>query len=198
MAQRRDSLSPPERPETELVDPGARELDATSDSDDHFSDAQSGPVESSRASPIPRTRVEKVDDSPSYGEVPGTEAYRKREGDAAPDEIAIIPDRDSLKLVVPAGGASGAGAGNSVSSPSPTTPGGHPIPKTVVEEAPEEDTPDSAASVSHQHAAHSRRTSDVAPDVLLRADGSRVEGGKEDGEEKEKEKEGDAPLGTDS
>ena len=29
---------------------------------------------------------------PAYGETPGTEAYRKREGDARPDEIAVIPE----------------------------------------------------------------------------------------------------------
>jgi len=192
MALRRDSLSPPERPVTEMADPGAHELDAPSDSDDHFSDAHSGPVESRRASPIPRTRVEKVDDSPSYGEVPGTEAYRKREGDAAPDEIAIIPEKDSLKLVVPASGTSG-DAGVRVASP--TTPGGHPIPKTVVEEA-----PDSPGPATPKQVAHVRRSSDAAPDVLLKADGSRVEAGEVNGGQKETggEMEGDAPPGTDS
>src|SRR5436190_20844579 len=45
--------------------------------DDHFSDASEGRQSGSRPcsrpqSPIPRTRLEKIDTSPSYGEVPGS------------------------------------------------------------------------------------------------------------------------------
>lgn len=96
----------------------------SSESDDHFSDAQSAP-RSSAASPIPKLRVEKISDEPSYGEVPGTEAYKLREGDAEPDEIAIVPEE---KMV-----ADGEEQEEDIKSPS--TPGGHPIPKTVVEES---------------------------------------------------------------
>lgn len=46
------------------------------------------------SSPVPKTRVEKVDDSPSHGEVPGTDAYAKRQADAEPDEIAVDQDLD--------------------------------------------------------------------------------------------------------
>lgn len=163
MQERRNSLSPPER--TGTVDPGARELAESSDSDEHYSDAQSGPAESHRNSPIPKTRVEKVDDEPSYGEVPGTAAYRMREGDAAPDEIAIISD-------------------NSHKSPSfdaerrrerSRSPGGHPIPKTVVEES-----PDSDGSVSHPEAEKKNRA-DPPPDLVLKADGTKVEEGQDSG-----------------
>ena len=41
---------------------------------------------------IPRTVVEKIDpSSPSYGDVPGTEAYEKRLADAAPDLVLKSP-----------------------------------------------------------------------------------------------------------
>ena len=36
---------------------------------------------------IPTTIVTKVDSKPSYGEVPGTDAYDKRRGDAEPDVV---------------------------------------------------------------------------------------------------------------
>lgn len=145
MSGRRDSLSPPERDNTN--DPGAHELGkhfhvtpqaldlsslgdcsdlyhTDSESDDHFSDAQSAP-RSPVASPIPKLRVEKVSDEPSYGEVPGTEAYRMREGDAAPDEIAIVVGENKIE---------DEDQGEDIKSPS--TPGGYPIPKMVVEESP--------------------------------------------------------------
>lgn len=95
-------------------------LPASSESDDAFSDARSAAGSRGTASPIPKTRVEKVDDEPSYGEVPGTEAYRKREGDAEPDEVAVVSELPS----------SIAGFEN--------------IPKTVVEEAPGDPGPHSA------------------------------------------------------
>ncbi len=97
-----DELSPP-RKSVELQDPGAHELGVftasttvaklivyiESSSDEHFSDASEGRAgqagRSNATSPIPTTRVERVDDQPSYGEVPGTEAYSKRAQDAVPD-----------------------------------------------------------------------------------------------------------------
>lgn len=77
---------------------------STADSDDneHFSDASEGrnPRASSHAhsasnssnSPVPTTRVERVDDEPAHGEVPNTEAYAKRMADAVPDEVEIVPE----------------------------------------------------------------------------------------------------------
>lgn len=142
----------------------------TSDSEEHYSDAQSGPYPTSPvpASPIPRTRVEKVDDKPAYGEVPGTQAYRMREEDAEPDEIAIIPDEKDPSPPEPE---------HAARSP---TPGGHPIPKTVVEE-----TPDAEGAVTHSEV-EQRHKSDPHPDLLVKADGQRVEKG------------GEAANGTDS
>lgn len=96
----------------------------SSESDDHFSDAQSAP-RSANASPLPKLRIEKVNNEPSYGEVPGTEAYKMREGDAEPDEIAILPE-DQKKQAE--------GETQEKDTKESSTPGGHPIPKTVVEE----------------------------------------------------------------
>ncbi|KAK3943637.1 hypothetical protein QBC46DRAFT_456692 [Diplogelasinospora grovesii] len=165
--ERRNSLSPPTRIGTE--DPGAHELAEASDSDEHYSDAQSGPAESHRTSPIPRTRVERVDDKPAYGEVPGTKAYALREGDAAPDEIAIIPDALNT-------GKTGLAAEHEDGEDrTPMTPGGHPIPKTVVEE-----TPDADGSVTHEEDQEKHRA-DPPPDLVLKADGNKVEGGDDGG-----------------
>ncbi|KAK4251850.1 hypothetical protein C7999DRAFT_27530 [Corynascus novoguineensis] len=155
MSSRRNSLTPPDRRDT--VDPGAHDLAEASDSEEHYSDAQSKPTTPARASPIPRTRVERVDDKPAYGEVPGTPAYRLREGDAAPDEIAIIPDAStSSELEQP---------------PRSPTPGGYPVPKMVLEE-----TPDAEGSVTHPEN-RQRRKSDAHPDLVVKADGKVEQGG---------------------
>lgn len=127
----------------------------SSDSDDHFSDAQSGLEQSSgNASPVvPLTRIEKVDNEPRYGEVPGTEAYHTRENDAEPDEIAVIPNTNEAEakpLRV-------------------STPGGQPIPTTVVEKI-------DPSSPSHGEVpgtpAHDKHAADAVPDMVVRA-GSR-------------------------
>ncbi|GAW18145.1 hypothetical protein ANO14919_076180 [Xylariales sp. No.14919] len=140
------SLETPERTGTE--DPGAHELEA-SDSDEHYSDAQSSPGGSARpVSPIPRTRVEKVDDEPSYGEVPGTTAYDKRTEDASPDEIAIVQDEQSL----------------STKSIQNIAQGGVVIPKTVVDE-----TDDAPGSSTHNYNDHLHQA-DATPDVIRKPD----------------------------
>ncbi|KAI1638564.1 hypothetical protein F4809DRAFT_599653 [Biscogniauxia mediterranea] len=146
--RRSPSLEAPER--TGTRDPGAHELES-SDSDDHFSDAQSGPeLNPGAASPVPRTRVEKVDDEPSYGEVPGTDAYEKRTKDAEPDEIAIIEEKRP----------------RSASIDEPVTPGGHPIPKTVVDQ-----TADAPGSSTHRYHEHLHEA-DAAPDFIRKPDGT--------------------------
>ncbi|CRK12778.1 hypothetical protein BN1723_017306, partial [Verticillium longisporum] len=125
---------------------------AESSDDDHFSDAQSAP-ETSPKSPIPKTRVEKVDDEPSYGEVPGTEAYRKREEDAEPDEIALVEDK---KL-------------EGLDDGAPTTsPGGQPIPLTVVEES-------SGTTGEHSEEFLEKRKADADADVVVKPDGQTEE-----------------------
>ncbi|EKG18158.1 hypothetical protein MPH_04547 [Macrophomina phaseolina MS6] len=151
-------LEPP-RKSVELQDPGAHELES-SEGEDHFSDASEGRISavdrSSAASPVPVTRVEKVDDQPSYGEVPGTPAYKMRMQDAVPDEVEIVPE----------GGRSRSTSMLSASGrPStPLSPGGTPIPKTVVERV--DDKP------SHGEVpgtvAYEQHRADAIPDVILK------------------------------
>jgi hypothetical protein len=130
----------------------------SSDSDDHFSDAQSARAETPvPASPVPKTRVEKVDNEPSYGEVPGTDAYEKRTGDAAPDEIAVVEDPTSATPALDA---------SSAPPERPTTPGGQPIPKTVLDEAADEPGAEPRHSHEHLHEA------DALPDEVRKADGT--------------------------
>ena len=100
---------------------------------------------------MPITRVEKVDDEPSYGEVPGTEAYDKRTGDAAPDEIAVIPDPETE---------------SSVKDHTTSTPDSQPVPKTVVEE-----TADAPGSTT-QHYHEELRKADATPDYVRKPDGT--------------------------
>lgn len=177
MSSRRDSLSPPERNGTK--DSGARELGNSlpsfawpytvclsaglpisnirldtdsSESEDHFSDAQSAPPSPS-ASPIPKLRVEKTSNEPSYGEVPGTEAYKMRQEDAEPDEIAVVPEEKKT--------------GDEEKDAAPPTPGGQPIPRTVVEES-------SGNSEAQSHP-EIKYTADAPPDLVLKAAGSEEE-----------------------
>jgi len=143
-----------EPPRNSIDDPGAHDLES-SDSDDHFSDAQSGLEPTSGVtSPVPHTRVEKVDDEPSYGEDPETEAYHMREQDAVPDEIDIVPEGKHSR---------------STSSLELSTPGGQPIPTTVVEKVDPEipsygEVPGTPA--------HEKRVADAVPDLVVRS-GSR-------------------------
>ncbi|KAJ4322409.1 hypothetical protein N0V94_002396 [Neodidymelliopsis sp. IMI 364377] len=162
-----DELAPP-RKSVELEDPGAKEL--ADSGDEHFSDASEGRVhekgldkglEQSRAeatSPIPITRVERVDDEPAHGEVPGTAAYNMRTQDAVPDEVEIVPD-----------GQRSRSASHVSISDRPLTPGGtpmSPIPKTVVEKI-DPDQPshgDVPGTLAHQ-----QRLADAAPDIIVKA-----------------------------
>ncbi|KAF2731611.1 hypothetical protein EJ04DRAFT_526014 [Polyplosphaeria fusca] len=155
-----DELSPP-RKSIELEDSGAHEL-AESSSDEHFSDASEGRTarnaqaeRSNATSPIPTTRVERVDDEPSYGEVPGTEAYNKRAQDAVPDEVEVVPD-----------GTRSRSASRVNADSRPLTPGGTPIPRTVVEKV-DPDTP-SYGDVPGTDA-YKVRAADAIPDVVLKA-----------------------------
>ena len=74
-----------------------------SDTDEHFSDASEGNEAESIASksqnvPIPHTRVERVDEEASFGEVPGTRAYKARLGDSVPDEIEIVAEEAPMQM----------------------------------------------------------------------------------------------------
>ncbi|KAF2128036.1 hypothetical protein P153DRAFT_432445 [Dothidotthia symphoricarpi CBS 119687] len=159
-----DELAPP-RKSVELEDPGARELVEES-SDEHFSDASEGRAgqirRSDATSPIPITRVERVDDEPSHGEVPGTDAYQKRTQDAVPDEVEIIPDglrsRSTSRVSMSDRPLTPGGADR------PLTPGGTPIPKTVVERIDDEPSHGEVPGTL----AHQLRLADAEPDVIVK------------------------------
>ncbi|KAF2622981.1 hypothetical protein BU25DRAFT_350991 [Macroventuria anomochaeta] len=148
-----NELAPP-RKSVELEDPGAKEL--VDSENEHFSDASEGRQSRAEAtSPIPITRVERVDDEPAHGEVPGTAAYKMRTQDAVPDEVEIVPD-----------GQRSRSTSRVSASDRPLTPGGTPIPKTVVEKI-DPDQPghgDVPGTLAHQ-----QRLADAAPDVIVKA-----------------------------
>ncbi|KAF4983005.1 hypothetical protein FZEAL_1477 [Fusarium zealandicum] len=138
-----EKLEPPKGAPTD--DPGARELAEESESEDQFTDAQSDAVSSQLSSPVPKTRVERVDDEPSYGEVPGTQAYAMREQDAQPDEIAIAPEDTNSQNFSSTAGAT--------------------APTTIVEEAP------GARGRSYSIQYEERRKADASPDIVVDSEG---------------------------
>ncbi|KAJ5774315.1 hypothetical protein N7457_009211 [Penicillium paradoxum] len=158
-------LEPPSRT-TELQDPGAG--DYTSDSDEeHFSDASEGHPQlqslpqSGRTSPVPRTRVERVDDSTQHGETPGTAAFEKRGQDAVPDEIEVVPEGSLSKTHSPAGSE----------NQRPLSPEGSPIPRTVVEKV---DPSEPSHGEVPGTLAHEQRLADAVPDVVTKASDSKA------------------------
>jgi hypothetical protein len=138
------------------IDPWLNAYAEEASSDEHFSDASEGHASRNEAtSPIPITRVERVDDAPAHGEVPGTDAYKKRTQDAVPDEVEIVPE----------GSRSRSTSRVSVSD-RPLTPGGTAVPKTIVEKI-DPDQP-SYGDVPGTHA-HQLRLADAAPDIIVKA-----------------------------
>jgi hypothetical protein len=160
-------LEPP-RKSIELLDPGAREIGSPithdlqlnadhliveSSEDEYFSDASEGRRKSRPVSPIPRTRVEMVDDIPSHGQIPGSSAYQKRIQDAVPDEVEIVPEgrlskRSSMASLEP-----------------PRSPGGTIIPRTVVEKV---DPSSPSYGDVPGTPAYEKRLADAPPDIVLK------------------------------
>ncbi|KAI5359369.1 hypothetical protein Slin14017_G102710 [Septoria linicola] len=143
-------------------------------SDDHFSSASEGDngtpnPNNPPQSPIPITRVERVDDSAAHGEVPGTPAYSLRTQDAVPDEIEIVPEgRRSRSATLQISGTRS--RGNSAASTSstgsrPMTPGGTPIPRLVVERV---DNKPAHGEVEGTPA-YEKRLADASPDEVRKA-----------------------------
>lgn len=95
--------------------------------------------------------MEKVDDNPSHGDVPGTSAYQKRGQDSVPDEVEVIPEGSrsrSHSLVEQQAGT------------------GETVPRTVVERVEPErpshgDVPGTVA--------YDQRRADAVPDVVTTA-----------------------------
>jgi hypothetical protein len=87
-------------------------------------------------------------------EVPGSEAYDMRRKDAVPDELEVVPEGRRSKR------------NSSSSLQPPLSPGGTPVPLTVVEKI-------DPASPSHGEvpgtAAYEQRQADAAPDLVFRA-----------------------------
>lgn len=123
-------------------------------SDDHFSDAEEAHKLSAPPSPVPTTRVERVDDDPSYGEVPGTPAYKLRTQDAVPDEVEVVPD-----------GQRSRSTSRLSESDRPSTPGGTLIPKMIVERVDEEPAYGEVPGT----AAYDMRKADAEPDEVRQA-----------------------------
>ena len=143
----------------------------SSDGSEDFVDASEGQRPSTRTgrpgpsggsggdqSPIPVTRVERVDDEPAYGEVPGTTAYKLRTADAVPDEIEVVPEGTRSRS------ASRVSAGDR-----PSTPGGTQIPKIIAEKIDPDvpgygDVPGTAA--------YEMRRADATPDEIVKSPAS--------------------------
>lgn len=98
-------------------------------------------------------RLEKVDDRESHGEVPGTAAYKMREQDAVPDELEIIPE-DRTRKILP-----------EIKKDLPASPTS-PLPTTVVEKV--DPTATSHGDVPGT-ASYIKRKADAVPDVVVQA-----------------------------
>ncbi|KAK8930396.1 hypothetical protein H634G_01078 [Metarhizium anisopliae BRIP 53293] len=85
-------LEPP--PEMGKTDPGAHQLSEpeSSDSDDQFTDAQSGTATPHATSPMPKPRAENADSSCSPAKIPAAERKEKGQADAQSEEIAQQDD----------------------------------------------------------------------------------------------------------
>jgi hypothetical protein len=136
------------------------EADSSDESSDRFTDASEGHKRTLSRDferfPVPITRVERLDDEPAYGEVPGTAAYKLRTQDAVPDEVEVITRSRSTSRVVP--------------SDRPLTLD-IPVPRIVAEKIdPDEpsygDVPGTAA--------YEKRRADAVPDMVIK---SPVDGG---------------------
>lgn len=110
-------------------------------------------MSSHNSSPIPKTRVERVDDKPAHGEVAGTEAHELRLEDAQPDEVAIIPEAGTLEHT-----------GTAISGD---------VPATVLETSP--------GSLPGPYSAEfeEKRKADAAPDVVITPGGTQSSDGSE-------------------
>jgi len=149
---------------------GDLEASASSSDNEHFSDASEGrnpraashPHTTSNAStsPVPMTRVERVDSEPRYGEVPNTEAYQMRMSDAVPDEVEIVPDGQRSRA-----------SSRLRAEDRPTTPGGTTVPKMVVEKI-DPDTP--AYGDVPGTEAYEKRKMDAQPDVIIKSPDTRT------------------------
>lgn len=102
-------------------------------------------------------RVERVDDQPAHGEVPGTDAYNKRLLDAVPDEVEVVPDGQRSRS-----NTTRSRAASNLSTNSGHSGASSPIPRTVVERV--DDRP--AHGEVEGTAAREMRLADAEPDEI--------------------------------
>jgi hypothetical protein len=172
-------------PRLNTQDAGTHDLSGSED--DHFSSASEGSPRpgGSATNPnrlstpsTPITRVERVDDRPAYGEVPGTSAYKLRTTDAVPDEIEIVPEGQRSRSGTRSRALSNLSTfGEGRADSRPQTPGGTPIPRTVVERV--DDKP--AFGEVEGTLAREQRLADAEPDEVKRAPGVARDGIVHDG-----------------
>ncbi|KAL4875946.1 hypothetical protein BJY04DRAFT_232074 [Aspergillus karnatakaensis] len=130
-----------------------RELDAVPDEVEVLSRSRSPSTAGERrrsvtpgGTRIPRTVVEKVNPGqPSYGDVPGTEAYEKRRADAVPDVVIKTSESNDTS-----------------GFPTDANTAATPVPETLLSEI--ESSPDEDTTHPGPHA-HRRRPSDTLPDT---------------------------------
>lgn len=128
-----------------------------SDDSEQFTDASEGQTGHTQGdeSPMPKTRVEKVDDVPALGEVPGTTAYKLRTKDAVPDEVEVVPDGQRSRA-----------SSRLRPEDRPSTPGGTPIPRIIAEKV---DPDEPAYGDVPGTAAYEMRKADAKPDEIVRS-----------------------------
>ncbi|KAK4555891.1 hypothetical protein LTR86_007111 [Recurvomyces mirabilis] len=176
-------------PRINTQDPGAHDLSGSED--EHFSSASEGdtPRGHNRAPSTPVTRVERVDDQPAHGEVPGTSAYNLRTQDAVPDEVEIVPDGQRSRSATRTRALSGLSESGIAR---PSTPGGSPIPKTIVERV--DDKP--AHGEVEGTLAREQRMADAEPDEVRQAPAIAVDGVVHEGRDDDREVGGDEQQGA--
>jgi len=139
--------------------PDIPDINGSSDESEQFMDASeshSGALPNpGDASPVPKTRVEKVDDQPTHGEVPGTAAYKLRSKDAVPDEVEVIPEGQRSRA-----------SSRLRPEDRPSTPGGTPIPRIVAEKI---DPDQPAYGDIPGTSAYEMRKADAKPDEVVRS-----------------------------
>jgi len=144
--------------------PDVLDKDESSDEGEQFTDASEGHPgalpHSGDTSPVPKTRVERVDDRPAHGEVPGTAAYKLRSRDAVPDEVEVIPEGQRSRA-----------SSRLRPEDRPSIPGGIAIPKIVAEKV---DPDQPAYGDIPGTSAYELRKADAKPDEIVRSPDSSV------------------------
>lgn len=109
-----------------------------------------------------------MDDSAAHGETPGTPAYLMRMSDAVPDELEVIPEGRRSRSATTSSQPRSRSHSQLSTGSRPQTPGGTPIPRTVVEKV---DFKPSHGEVDGT-LAKEMRMADAMPDEIRKAPAS--------------------------